>query len=149
MQTPVRKKVICHLLHVLRVGGAEVLAARLARQLRDHYDFVFVCLDELGSLADEPLRARLLRRGDEFAERAWRDLLRFPSRTAARPLAILMTEGTRDAFFRVRPLQPAPSSPQPSPFPPAEMFVPQKQRVKALLKSPHGLARSLLRYLFG
>jgi glycosyltransferase involved in cell wall biosynthesis len=56
MQTRLHKKVICHLLHVLRVGGAEVLAARLARRLRCEFDFLFVCLDELGSLADE-LRA--------------------------------------------------------------------------------------------
>lgn len=44
---------ICHLLHGLRVGGAEVLAARLARQLRDRFRFVFVCLDELGTLGEE------------------------------------------------------------------------------------------------
>jgi hypothetical protein len=95
--------------------------------------------------ADEPLREGLLRRGDEFAERAWHDLLRFPSCTTARPLTILMSEGTRDAFFRARPLEPAPAPSQPSSFSPAETFVPQKQRVKALLKSPRGLARSLLR----
>jgi glycosyltransferase involved in cell wall biosynthesis len=56
MQTRPQKKAICHLLHVLRVGGAELLAARLARRLRGDFDFLFVCLDELGSLADE-LRA--------------------------------------------------------------------------------------------
>jgi glycosyltransferase involved in cell wall biosynthesis len=44
---------ICQLLHGLRVGGAEVLAARLARQLRDRYRFVFACLDEVGSLGEE------------------------------------------------------------------------------------------------
>lgn len=52
MKTPV----ICHLLHGLRVGGAEVLVARLARRLRQRYTFRFVCLDELGSLGEE-LRA--------------------------------------------------------------------------------------------
>ncbi len=41
---------IGQLLHTLRVGGAEVLAARTARQLRDHYAFAFFCLDELGTL---------------------------------------------------------------------------------------------------
>jgi glycosyltransferase involved in cell wall biosynthesis len=40
-------------LHSLRVGGAEVLAARLARQLQSAYRFVFVCLDELGTLGQE------------------------------------------------------------------------------------------------
>lgn len=41
---------ICQLLHSMRMGGAEVLAARLARQLRDRYRFLFVCLDEIGTL---------------------------------------------------------------------------------------------------
>jgi glycosyltransferase involved in cell wall biosynthesis len=44
---------ICQLLHGLRIGGAEVLAARLARQLRDRFRFVFVCLDELGTLGQQ------------------------------------------------------------------------------------------------
>lgn len=48
-----RTKTICQLLHGMRVGGAEVLAARLARQLRERYRFVFVCLDELGSLGEQ------------------------------------------------------------------------------------------------
>jgi glycosyltransferase involved in cell wall biosynthesis len=44
---------ICHLMHGLRVGGAEVLVARLARRLRDRYRFCFACLDELGALGEE------------------------------------------------------------------------------------------------
>lgn len=47
---------ICQLLHSLCVGGAEVLAARLARRLRGSYRFLFVCLDKLGHLGEE-LRA--------------------------------------------------------------------------------------------
>src|SRR5947209_8234663 len=35
------------------MGGAEVLAARLARQLKAAYHFVFFCLDELGTLGAE------------------------------------------------------------------------------------------------
>jgi glycosyltransferase involved in cell wall biosynthesis len=35
------------------MGGAEVLAARLARQLRERYCFVFVCLDEMGPLGEQ------------------------------------------------------------------------------------------------
>src|SRR5947209_13531305 len=50
------RPVICQLLHGLPVGGAEVLVARLARRLRESYDFRFVCLDELGTLGAE-LRA--------------------------------------------------------------------------------------------
>jgi len=41
------------LLHTLSVGGAEILAARLARRLKSEYRFVFICLDGLGSLGDE------------------------------------------------------------------------------------------------
>src|SRR5262245_55813187 len=44
---------VCQVLHALRVGGAEVLAARLARRLRNDYRFLFVCLDELGTLGEE------------------------------------------------------------------------------------------------
>src|SRR5207253_9335476 len=49
MKTPV----VCHLMHGLRVGGAEVLVARLSRRLRDRFAFRFLCLDELGSLGEE------------------------------------------------------------------------------------------------
>jgi glycosyltransferase involved in cell wall biosynthesis len=41
---------VCQLLHSLNVGGAEVLAARLARRLRGVFRFVFACLDEVGTL---------------------------------------------------------------------------------------------------
>ncbi len=51
-----RSGTICQVLHSLHVGGAEVLAARLARRLGDRYRFVFVCLDELGELGGQ-LRA--------------------------------------------------------------------------------------------
>ncbi|MBN2021530.1 MAG: glycosyltransferase [Pirellulales bacterium] len=44
---------VCQLLHGLTVGGAEVLAARLARRLRDRYQFVFFCLEERGPLGEE------------------------------------------------------------------------------------------------
>jgi sugar transferase (PEP-CTERM/EpsH1 system associated) len=47
---------VCHLLHSLHVGGAEVLAARLARRLGDRFRFVFACLDDLGPLGEQ-LRA--------------------------------------------------------------------------------------------
>jgi glycosyltransferase involved in cell wall biosynthesis len=47
---------VCQLLHSLNVGGAEVLAARVARRLRGAFRFVFACLDEVGPLGEE-LRA--------------------------------------------------------------------------------------------
>jgi L-malate glycosyltransferase len=47
---------VCQLVHSLGVGGAEMLACRIARRLRGAFRFVFACLDELGPLA-EGLRA--------------------------------------------------------------------------------------------
>ncbi len=47
------KPVICQLLHGMKVGGAEILAARIARQLRDRYEFHVLCLDWLGELGEE------------------------------------------------------------------------------------------------
>jgi glycosyltransferase involved in cell wall biosynthesis len=48
-----RRPVVCQVLHSLRVGGAEVLAARLARGLRDRVRFLFACLDEVGTLGEQ------------------------------------------------------------------------------------------------
>lgn len=45
--------VVCQILHDLQVGGAQMLAARLARALRESYSFVFICLDEIGALGEE------------------------------------------------------------------------------------------------
>jgi glycosyltransferase involved in cell wall biosynthesis len=47
------RPVVCQVLHTLQIGGAEVLAARLARRLQDRFRFVFACLDELGTLGAE------------------------------------------------------------------------------------------------
>lgn len=49
---PTDRPVIAHVLHRLDRAGAEVLAAGLSRALRDRFDFVFLCLDGLGPLAD-------------------------------------------------------------------------------------------------
>jgi L-malate glycosyltransferase len=48
-----QRRVICQLLHHLDIGGAEVLAARLARRLGQNYRFVFICLDRLGALGEQ------------------------------------------------------------------------------------------------
>lgn len=50
---PDTRPVVCQVLHSLCMGGAEVLAARLARNLRSEFRFVFACMDEAGFLADE------------------------------------------------------------------------------------------------
>lgn len=47
------RPVVCQVLHSLHVGGAEVLAAALARQLAGQFQFVFACLDDLGPLGEE------------------------------------------------------------------------------------------------
>jgi hypothetical protein len=95
--------------------------------------------------ADEPLRSRLLRRGDELAERAWTDLNRFPSKTATRPLALLQIEGARHDYFRVRGMVAAPRPNREYDFGQPVPFVPQKLRVKAMLKSPRGMLCVALR----
>lgn len=47
---------ICQLLIGLGMGGAEVLAARMARRLNGRFRFIFACLDEQGVLGED-LRA--------------------------------------------------------------------------------------------
>jgi hypothetical protein len=97
--------------------------------------------------ADEPLRTRLLRRGEELADRAWQDLLGFESRHVARAVAIVLTEGTRDQFYRRGAGELAPRPRESHDFGAPESFIPQKQRVKALLRSPLRLVRALARRL--
>lgn len=52
-----QKLAVCQLLHGLPVGGAEMLAYRLAQRLSGEYRFMFLCLDTLGELG-EALRAQ-------------------------------------------------------------------------------------------
>lgn len=47
-----RTPTVCQVLHSMGVGGAEVLAARLVERLKDSTRFVFVCLDEVGTLGE-------------------------------------------------------------------------------------------------
>ena len=94
--------------------------------------------------ADEPLRGRLLERGRELADRAWNDLARFETRGAARAVAILLVEGTVDEYFRTSAPPPAPRFAPDADFGSPPSFVPQKQRVRAQLKSARGIARALL-----
>jgi hypothetical protein len=96
-------------------------------------------------LAAEPLRDRLLRRGEEFAERAWQDLQRFASCTVTRALALLMAEGTRDSWLRSGPFVPAPAPAVEHGAGPPERFIPQRQRVLAQVNTARGLARALVR----
>ena len=43
---------VCQVLFSLTVGGAEVLAARLARRLSGSHRTIFCCLDDIGALGE-------------------------------------------------------------------------------------------------
>jgi hypothetical protein len=94
---------------------------------------------------DGALRGKLMVRGQELADRAWRDLARFESRSVARALAIVMIEGLQDHCFRTQVPAPAPQSPENYDFGRPEVFVPQKHRVAAQLRSARGICRAFLR----
>lgn len=86
------------------------------------------------------VRARAL----EIADRGWRDLSRFESRTFLRPTVILLIEGLRDAFHRTEG-----DSAPPVPIVPVERqaerppFVTQRERAKYVLRSPAKLMQSV------
>ncbi len=96
-----------------------------------------------------PDLARALReKGDEFGIRAWEDLLSFPdSRAAIRPLALMMTEGLADCVFRHEREAPLPRRPARPPIADRERFIPQKRRVRAMLRRPFGIATLVMRVL--
>jgi hypothetical protein len=95
--------------------------------------------------ADEPLRTKLLERGHALAERAWADLLRFESRMATRPLALVMIEGAKDSYLRAHVSKPAPRPPAMHDFGQPQPFVCQKLRVRARLKTARGLLTTFFR----
>jgi len=71
------KPTVLELLHGLSVGGAEVLAARIARRMSDRFRFVFACLDHVGELGEalreEGFPLTVLDRRDGFDGRCtWR-----------------------------------------------------------------------------
>lgn len=92
------------------------------------------------SHAEGELREKFLQRAAALADRAWTDLLRFESRLTARAVAIVLTEGVRDQFFRseIGPLLPeaavAPHFGDPKPF------CSQRTVVRESLTTVRGLA---------
>src|SRR5262245_46586624 len=44
------RAIVCQVLHSMQMGCAEMLAASLARRLSNQFEFVFACLDGLGTL---------------------------------------------------------------------------------------------------
>jgi hypothetical protein len=93
---------------------------------------------------DEPERSRLIQRGRVFAERAWSDLMRFPSRTVARSIAIMMIDGLYDASFCEHEPSRLPRPQHEYDFGNPGTFVPQRLRVHSQLRSIGGLARAVL-----
>ncbi len=91
--------------------------------------------------AEEPLRDRLLERAEELADRAWSDWAGFPNRMSTRALAVLLVEGVRDAYYRAVSEPPAPRIAGPKHFGPPVPFVPQRERVRRLLRQPAGWVR--------
>jgi glycosyltransferase involved in cell wall biosynthesis len=75
-----QRPTVCQVLHSLCMGGAEVLAARLARNMRSEFRFVFACLDEAGFLAEELARdgfpVHVFQRRSGFDRRLVRQLRR-------------------------------------------------------------------------
>jgi L-malate glycosyltransferase len=47
-----KRHTICHVLHTMRIGGAEVLAKEYAQHTHQDFDVVFACLDDLGELGE-------------------------------------------------------------------------------------------------
>jgi len=97
--------------------------------------------------ADEPLRSALLRRGEELSERAWCDLDRFDSRYVTRSLAILLVEGTRDAYLRAGSLRSALRPSGEIDFGALEGFIPQKRRVLNRLRAQGAALHALLAWV--
>src|SRR5262249_44289321 len=95
--------------------------------------------------ADEPLRSRLLCRGEDMAERAWSDLLRFGRAATTRALAIVYVEGAKDGYFRSHGIRTKPRVSAAYDFGQPERFLPQRQRILARAKTVPGLARMMLR----
>lgn len=82
-------------------------------------------------------RDAALRRGDEIAERARRDLCEFESSDLIRPLNLILTEGAKDCFMRTYGPGKAALC-QSFEFVPPAGFEPQKQAAVRRLKSVSG-----------
>lgn len=90
---------------------------------------------------DTTIELGLRRRADELSDAAWRDFQSFGSDNRnARCLAIVLTEGLRDVFHRrCRAEYFPPSACDQTDWGSWQMLVPQKTRVKAMLKDPVAL----------
>lgn len=98
---------ICQLLHGLSVGGAELLAYRLAKQLRDAYRFIFCCLDELGELGqsvrDEGFPVHVIHRRPGFD---WRCVRRLNQLLVRERVSLVHAHQYTPFFYAVASRQP-------------------------------------------
>jgi hypothetical protein len=95
----------------------------------------------------KPLASQLVQRGEELAERAWKDLLGFKTRYVTRAAVLVLAEGTRDAALRKQPPEPMPMPAQDFDFGSPERFVPQRIRLLREVKTVPGLARVAIHLL--
>jgi hypothetical protein len=98
--------------------------------------------------ADEPMRSRLLIKGAQLSDRAWKDLLSFDSRYVSRAIAILMIEGSIDQHLRCKQTDSPPVPAATHDFGEPQPFLPQKQRVRRLLRSPLQFLKAIWGQLF-
>lgn len=84
---------------------------------------------------DHPCKSRLFDRGSGLAQRAWRDLRRFETRSCARPLSILMVEALKELHTPPATIA-VPNAPPRDGFGPRVSFVTQKQRITAMFTNP-------------
>lgn len=79
---------------------------------------------------EEPERTAWIQRGEELSNRAWTDLMEFPSRASARAIALVVVEGAIDAALRSEEVEARPRGPERLEFGNPSRFVPQKERVR-------------------
>ncbi len=90
------------------------------------------------SCTDDPeVEVQMRQKADEINDAAWKYLYEFDDKhLTARCLSILMTEGIRDVFHRTERAEYVPPANVTLPETEWTMFVPQKFRVKQMLKKP-------------
>ena len=101
-----------------------------------------------GALLSGADRDSALRRGLEIADRAWTDLFSFEKPHTTRALAILLTEGLRDAFCREGQELDLPKPNVTDGFGEPVEFIPQRQRIKNKLRTPLGALHLAVKVLY-
>ena len=86
-------------------------------------------------------------KGNEFSDRAWQDLHSFDTCHFTRAIAVMMIEGTSDAYFRSTPRAVWHDKTVQRTFSPATPFEPQRTRVTRRMKTLSGMAGYSIRLL--